>query len=540
MRILNAEAHRLREERLIAASSSLALMESAGAAVVEVICAEKLHSGGGVVVCCGPGNNGGDGWVAARRLYERIEKSAVLSVYSFGKQGSLSEEALECRRRAEASGLAVREVVTDSDVKLLSEGLCKPDILVVDALFGSGLNRPITGVLAHVVDELNRCANLTRAKVVSIDIPSGLAGDSHSIIGPTVKADCTVALVCARVAHVVRPAAKNIGRLTIESLGPEIELDEEDGQLLKKLPMLHLTEAEDVKGFQSWRSRAPSLDSHKGDFGRVTIAAGSKGKAGAAQLAGLAALRAGAGLVTIVGPESCAEEISRVPECMTLGLPDRDGIVSGVGLDVVDSVRHDVIAVGPGLGVGAGPKALLEKMLGFVDTPLVLDADALTVLSRDGGFSMLDGTSRVSPVIVTPHPGEMSRLTGKTVEQVQANRLSIASEFAISRSVYVVLKGGQTVIASPDGDIFINSTGNPGMATGGSGDVLTGLLVGSLGREVAQGDGVEIQWKRVLRDVVYLHGYAGDLAAKKFGQRGLIASDIADNFGQAVCKHGGL
>ena len=536
-------------------------MEKAGAAVVDVLRGENLHTNRDVVVCCGPGNNGGDGWVIAALLHEMTKGPSSVTVYSFGEKASLSEEASECRRRAEASGVTVREIVNESDLDMPSEKYGKYG-LIVDALFGSGLNRPITGVVANAVEWINeRRGDRTAAKVVSVDIPSGLAGDSPTAIGPTVNADYTVALLTPRVAHVVRPAAGHVGELTVydfsgllEEAKNLFESIRDDGRVTCRHGDPRVVLAGCNSDDSLWTLFAQSLDTldtHKGNFGRVTIVAGSRGKTGAAQLAGLGALRAGAGLVTIVGPESCREELSRVPECMTVGLPDRDGIVSGVGLDVLDEMQHDVIAVGPGLGVGSGPKALVEKILGFTDVPLVLDADALTIVSRDGGLDLLKsaGSARPDPtsppVIVTPHPGEMSRLTGKTVEQVQANRLTVASEFAKKHSVYVVLKGDQTISATPYGYIGINTTGNPGMSTGGSGDVLTGVLAGFLGRQVniAEDGSIERRenhWGELVQDVVYLHGYAGDLAAKRFGQRGLIASDIATCFGKAVCDHGGL
>ena len=568
MRILNAEQHRRREQELIATSSSLKLMENAGAAVVEVIRRENLHANRDVVVCCGPGNNGGDGWVIAALLHEMTKGPSSVTVYSFGEKASLSEEASECRRGAEASGLTVREIVNESDVEMLPDNV--KDRLIVDALFGSGLNRPITGVVANAVEWINqlrdRAAAVSAAtKVVSVDIPSGLAGDSPSAIGPTVNADYTVALVSPRVAHVVRPAARHVGELTVHDFSgfseetKKLVAGEADvlrwpdiGYGRDESPRIVLAECNSDDSLWTLFAQNPdTLNTHKGNFGRVTIVAGSRGKTGAAQLAGMGALRAGAGLVTIVGPESCREELSRIPECMTVGLPDRDGIVSGIGLDVLDEMQHDVIAVGPGLGVGSGPKALVEKIFGFTNVPLVLDADALTIVSRDGGLDLLKsaGSARPDitspPVIVTPHPGEMSRLTRKTVEQVQANRLTVASEFAKKYSVYVVLKGDQAISATPYGHIGINTTGNTGMSTGGSGDVLTGVLAAFLGREVNIAEDGSIDrhasnWGELVQDVVYLHGYAGDLAAKKFGQRGLIASDIATCFGKAVCDHGGL
>jgi NAD(P)H-hydrate epimerase len=268
-----------------------------------------------------------------------------------------------------------------------------------------------------------------------------------------------------------------------------------------------------------------AADAHKGDFGRVTIVAGSRGKTGAAYLAAGGALRSGAGLVTVATPASCLPIVaSMAPEFMTEALAECEGgTVAGGAVERVLELASDVIACGPGLGRTADAAAFVRALLERSEVPLVLDADALTVLSSDpGGLMGRDERD----VIITPHPGEMARLVGPAVEEVQANRIEVASDFASTHRIYVVLKGHRTVIATPEGRVFINPTGNPGMATGGTGDVLTGMIAAWLAQL--------LDAEAACRLAVFLHGAAGDLAEGERGQSAMLATDLLDQVGQAL------
>jgi ADP-dependent NAD(P)H-hydrate dehydratase / NAD(P)H-hydrate epimerase len=267
-----------------------------------------------------------------------------------------------------------------------------------------------------------------------------------------------------------------------------------------------------------------AADSHKGDFGRLTLVAGSTGKTGAAYLAAMAALRSGAGLVTVATPASCLSVIASMgPTFMTLDLPEDGGMVRVAAVDRVLEQTHDVVACGPGLGRSANVAEFVRQLLDRATCPLVLDADAITVLADDPG--RLTG-SEERDVIITPHPGEMARLVGSTVEDVQANRIEVATSFAATHHLYVVLKGHRTLIATPEGHVFINPTGNPGMATGGTGDVLTGMIAAWLAQL--------LDAEAACRLAVFLHGAAGDVAEPEEGQVAMTATDLLEHLGEAL------
>jgi hydroxyethylthiazole kinase-like uncharacterized protein yjeF len=268
-------------------------------------------------------------------------------------------------------------------------------------------------------------------------------------------------------------------------------------------------------------------DSHKGMFGHVLVVAGSRGKTGAAHLAAEGALRSGAGLVTVATPAACLPIVAALgPEYMTVPLDETpDGAAAATAIEQILETPHDVVAAGPGLGAGPEQASLVRALLARVTVPLILDADALTVLADDP--SALEGSPE-RPVVITPHPGEMGRLTGMSAEDVQRRRLAVARDFATRHHVYVVLKGQRTLIATPEGTVFINPTGNPGMATGGTGDVLTGMLAGWLAQRM--------RVTRACQLAVYLHGAAGDLAAADVGEVAMTAGDVVAQIGDAVME----
>ena len=326
----------------------------------------------------------------------------------------------------------------------------------------------------------------------------------------------TVTLAAPKLPLVLPPGEARVGEVVVADIGIPLDvIDALDG------PRVELLTPEDLRGLVE--PRVP--DAHKGDFGRVLLVAGSRGKTGAAALSALGALRSGAGLVTVATPASSQPVLAALaPEFMTEALPDGpDGQLGDGTLDVVLGVDADVVACGPGLGRGAGVRRFVQRLLREGTGPLVLDADALSVLA-DAPGDLLGREDR--DVIITPHPGEMARLLGRTPDDVQRNRLEVATEFATSHHVYVVLKGYRTLIATPDGRIFVNPTGNAGMATGGTGDILTGMIAAW----VAQ----LLDAEAACRLAVFLHGAAGDRATAEMGDVAMVASDMLAHLGPAL------
>ena len=510
MRVLTPAQMREAERRTMEEHGvpSLRLMERAGEAVVEAIEAHVESRPGTVTVLCGRGNNGGDGWVVARLLRERgWDVHGVL----FGRADDVTGDARANLERARQAEIPVAEVQDDDHWDRCRSRL-DAGCLIVDALFGTGLTRPLTGLPATVARDVNAAGG----PVVAIDLPTGLLSDLSRRDDPCLQAALTVTFAAPKLALALRPAPA--GRVIVADIGVPADV-------VAKLPAprIRLLTAETIRPLVPVRPE----ESHKGDFGRVVIAAGSRGKTGAARLAGLGALRAGAGLVTVATPASCLGMVAQEPEYMTLGLPDEEGVATGDGLEELLAGQWDVVAAGPGLGTGAGCRTIVRALLDRPDRGLlVLDADALTVCGgEDRDF--LRGRPE-APVVITPHPGEMARLSGTTVADVQRDRVAAAHSFAMEHCVHVVLKGARTIIAAPNGAVSINTTGNPGLAKGGSGDVLTGVVAA---------------WMGQVRDVdaavalaVHLHGLAGDLAAREMGESGVLARDIAHRLGPAVVQ----
>ncbi|MDA1094026.1 MAG: NAD(P)H-hydrate dehydratase [Acidobacteria bacterium] len=489
--------------------ASTVLMENAGRQVVAAM--ERRVPGlydRRIAVLCGKGHNGGDGFVVARVL---AGNGAAVSVYLMAAAETVTGDARAHLTALDAWNLGVIEVADAAAWGAAMPAIAACD-LIVDALFGTGLSGRLVGHAAEVVHSLNA----TGVPIISIDLPSGLSGDTGAVPGPSIDATMTVALGAPKVSSLLPPAATRVGELAVADIGiPDSVIESVAG------PRVEVATTQWAQA-----QLAPRPDElHKGDCGRVLIVAGSVGKTGAAHLAALGALRSGAGLVTVATPRVCQDVVSAMmPEYMTLGLEcEPDGTLAAGAADAVLAERCDVLAVGPGLGQGPGVQQVVRTILERSQVPVVLDADALNAFSH--APEALVG--RVGhDVIVTPHPGEMARLTGATIEHVQRHRLEVARGLAIAQHLYVVLKGARTLIASPDGSVFINVTGNPGMATGGTGDVLTGVIAA---------------WMAQLGDAttacalgVHVHGLAGDLAAEQQGEVGMIASDLAGQLGPAV------
>jgi hydroxyethylthiazole kinase-like uncharacterized protein yjeF len=522
MKVLTAaqmrEADRLTTERY--GISSLQLMENAGVAVTEFL-REKFPNleQRKIAVLCGKGNNGGDGLVIARLLKQY---GCSPEVVLFANPGAVEGDAAVNLKRWQ-QGLGELHVVTsDPEWRPVAEDLDKAE-LIVDALLGTGLRGPVEGLLASVIAEVNaaRIMHSGKACVVSVDMPSGLASDVEDFAGPVVTADFTVTLTAPKLGQMVSPRAASCGVLVVRPIGTPPELLQSDPHL-----KMHWLEAGEFRGLPL--ARDP--DSHKGSYGHALIVAGSLGKSGAAVLAGRGALRSGAGLVTVATPIDVLATVSAgAPEMMTAPLAATEaGTVSLQNLDYARfaEIARDksVAAIGPGLSTQNETQQFIRKIVEETSSPIVLDADGLN--AYDGMADHLN--QRQAPMLaLTPHPGEMARLLGITTKQVQARRLDVALEAAGRWRAHVILKGFHTIVATPSGNAYFNTTGNPGMATGGTGDVLTGILAG-LTAQFGTSD-----WPHVLGLGVYLHGLAGDVAASRVGETPLIATDLIEAIPEA-------
>jgi ADP-dependent NAD(P)H-hydrate dehydratase / NAD(P)H-hydrate epimerase len=513
MRVLTAAQMREADRRTIEEIGipSLVLMENAGRQVVAVMESSFDDlAARRVAILCGRGNNGGDGLVVARTLRQR---GVEVSVFLVGRLAEVHGDARTNLESLGRLGLPVVEIAGEQEWELHASEVASHD-LVVDALFGTGLRSPLSGLLETIVEDVNSSS----VPVVSIDLPSGLSADTPEIIGPCVQAAVTVTLGAPKLPLVLPPARRMAGNLAVADIGiPRDVIDALEG------PDLRLATADDVRALVPTRE----ADANKGSFGHVLVVAGSRGKTGAAHLAASGALRSGAGLVTVATPRSCQPVVACLgADYMTEGLDETTaGTVAASALDTVLALPGSVIAAGPGLGGGEGVAALVTGLVERARVPLVLDADALNVFAADPGrLAAREG----QVIVVTPHPGEMGRLVGMTAAEVQAHRLETARTLATTHGLFVVLKGHRTVIATPDGRAYINTTGNPGMATGGTGDVLTGMIAAWLAQ---LGDA-----ETACLLAVYLHGAAGDLAADDEGQVSMTAGDLVLRIGDAILE----
>ncbi|MBP7778985.1 MAG: NAD(P)H-hydrate dehydratase [Acidobacteria bacterium] len=510
LRVLNARQMRAADRRTIddVGIGSIVLMENAGRQVVAALetLVDDLPSRT-VAILCGTGNNGGDGFVVARSLRQR---GLEVVVFLIGTTADVRGDARINLDVLGRLGTPIVEIAEASAWELHGSEVTGAD-LIVDAIVGTGLSRPLSGLHETIVADVNASGTT----VVAIDLPSGLSADAAEPLGPSLHATVTVTLGAPKVPLVLPPAEHTVGDVVIADIGiPAFVLDEVDG------PRLFLLTREYVRTLVPTRSP----DAHKGDFGRVVIVAGSLGMTGAAALAARAALRAGAGLVTVATPHSVQPVVAGLgSEFMTVPLADDEGCVAADAVDRVLDLHADVVAIGPGLGAGPGTGPFVRAMLERCEAPLILDADALNACA--GGPAVLVGREE-RPVVITPHPGEMARLLGCATEDVQANRVGLATEFAARHGVTVVLKGYRTIIATPSGDVFVNPTGSPGMATAGSGDVLTGMVAAALAQLLDAATACQL--------ATYLHGAAGELADADEGEMSMVAGDIVSHIGDAV------
>jgi len=484
MKVLTAAEMREVDRRTIELGiPGLVLMENAAHRVVEFLAGRfaPLHSQR-VVVLCGKGNNGGDGLAIARQLYTRFHPSALHVALMGGAPEELRGDAAANYGMLRACGCPILGEIPPE---------ARRATLLIDALLGTGIAGPAKGPMLEAIREINR--GFPQARVVAVDLPSGMPSDSGEPVGECARADACVTFTALKVAHAMPPNCDQVGELRVGPIGSPPALYQ-DAPLSQVEPAM----------FRELLAPRPRWG-HKGTFGHVLVVAGSPGKTGAAAMCGLAALRAGAGLVTVA---SRAPSLPLAPELMSASLED-----AGVAQLTAGKT---VIAMGPGLGRDATTDALVQEAAAFPG-PVVFDADAL--IAPTAAPAALAAPDPERPRILTPHPGEMARLTGRPTAEIQKDRIAAARAFATAHRLTVVLKGQRTLLAFPDGRVWINPTGTPALGTGGSGDVLTGLIAGLL----AQFPG---QPEEAAAAAVYLHGLAGELGARELGEKPLIATDL--------------
>lgn len=502
MRLIRAEEMQAIDRQAIEQIGipGVVLMENAGRAATEVFCHkfEDLYPGP-VLVLAGKGNNGGDGYVMARLLAEFGWQVQTLIL---GRAEDIVGDAavmLGILQKLEQPISFVADARELRSVFVASE-----PVIIVDALFGTGLKSTVRGLYAEAIEIINSSA----AMVFAVDIPSGVDASTGQVCGMAVQADLTVSFDHAKIGHGSNPGSAFSGLLEVVDIGipvggrPQLDSD------------VLLADAEDAA---DWLPERPE-NGHKGDFGHLLLLAGSSGKTGAAALAGNAAVRGGCGLVTVGTPASVHDILEiKLTEAMTTPLADADGLISPQAQGQIAELLNgrQALAVGPGLGQSEGLVELLTWLLVATELPMVIDADGLNLLT--GQLELLKQRSG-APVILTPHPGEMARLSGLSIAEIEDDRYQVAVEFAAEHGVVLLLKGARTVVASPDGRVRINSSGNDGLASGGSGDVLTGVI----GALLAQG----LEPFTAAALAAWLHGRAAELVANGQGVAGMAASDL--------------
>lgn len=481
----------------------IVLMENAGIRVAQAV-VEKLGcvKGRTVTIFAGKGNNGGDGLVAARHLFNMGAEVKVLILSTLDRVAGDARTNLEIWQKI---GQKVYSITEKDDFNAVRLFLIKTDI-IVDAIYGTGFKGKVRDYVGRIIESVNASGK----PVISVDMPSGLDADNGSVSGPCIAADITVTFGLPKIGLLVEPGASLAGELRVV----DISLP---GALLDDNHIKHnLTDSSLVAGWLPFRVNS----SHKGNYGRVLIISGSRGMAGAACLAAEAAARSGAGLVTLGVPEAVYTPVAaKLSEVMVTPLPDTaSGTLSRDALPQIRDLmeKADVLAMGPGLSVNPETVAAVHEIIVNTRIPAVIDADGLNALT--GHLDILKQVKQ--PIVLTPHPGEMARLAGLTTQIVQQDRLNLARSRSAAWNAVLVLKGARTITADPDENIYINPTGNPGMATGGSGDVLTGIIAGLM----AQG----VKAAAAAAAGVYLHGLAGDLVVREKGMTGLIAGDILE------------
>jgi NAD(P)H-hydrate epimerase len=500
---------------------SLTLMENAGTQVANFVL-QHYPAARRIAIVCGKGNNGGDGFVAARKLHHAGREVSVLLL---GDPAEVKGDAAVMFSKLPIAAAAIHEPGELNSEK--TRPLREAEV-ILDAILGTGFQPPVKGLMASAIELMNSLP----APLVAVDIPSGASADAFAPgvphpspglarVGEGVpqpspvsarvgccRADAIVTFTAPRPAHLF--AALTTGPTLVGPIGsPE--------EAIASALHLDATSARDIASFVALRA----VESNKGSYGHVLTIGGSLGKSGAAAMAGMGALRSGAGLSTVAIPRSVLPLVAGfAAELMTEPLPETGA--GSIALAARDSGRLDaivqgktVLALGPGISRHPDTVQFIRAIVGQYPLPLVIDADGLNAL--EGATELLDG--RVRPLLLTPHPGEMARLTGLSTKLIQQDRIGVARSFARDHHCIVVLKGHRTLIAEPDGHVWVNTTGNPGMATGGTGDVLTGLVAGLLAQHPQEP-------ARAAAAAVFLHGLAGDVARDTVGEHSLVATDL--------------
>lgn len=487
----------------------LKLMEAAGVGTARV--ADRVLGGSNtrtVTVVCGRGNNGGDGFVIARDLRGR---GADVRVFLVGHADDVTGDA-----RTNLDKLprrSVRETADGPAVADLVASMRESD-LVIDAVFGTGFQGAPRGLSGTVIGQMNACGR----PVLAVDVPSGLNGSTGEVEGECVRASWTCTMGLPKRGFYLHPGRAYVGEIQVIDIGIPASALEAVG--------IHENVLLPAEAASILPARA--ADAHKGDLGRVAVIAGSVGLSGAASLASTAALRSGAGLVTLGVPASLNDIMeTKLTEVMTRPLPETSS--RSLSPEALEEVRDlvassDAVALGPGLSREEGTRAFVRSLVTEIDRPCVVDADGLNALD----LAVLEGREGSAGMVLTPHPGEMSRLCGRELTEVVANGPEVAREVAAKVRATVVLKGAPTCVADPSGELFVNPTGNAGLASGGSGDVLTGVIAALLGRKLGATEAAALG--------AYVHGLAGDLAAQEYGRTGMIAGDVLNALPRAFVK----
>ncbi|MCM0082338.1 NAD(P)H-hydrate dehydratase [Geomonas sp. Red32] len=480
------------------------LMENAGKGCADAI-DEAYGPGAGktVLIVAGKGNNGGDGFVISRLLSERGWNAPVLLLAA--TDSVTGDAAVNLNR------LEMGRVVFAPDGIGAHRGLFSRADVIVDALLGTGVKSEVTGIYGEAIDAINESG----VPVVAVDIPSGVDAGNGRILGRAVRADITVSFALAKLGNVLYPGAQCGGRLLVREIGMP-------GQVVAEAEGYNFINAAATASLM----RPRPLTSHKGSNGHCLVVAGSSGKTGAAAMSANSAVRTGSGLVTLAVPAGLNAILeAKSTEAMTvpLGRADATHLTAGLLGEILHLAKgKDVVALGPGIGTDPSTVYLVHSLAASLGLPLVIDADGLNAVAAN--VALL--ASRPGETVLTPHPGEMSRLTGASIAEIESDRLGCARAFATSHRVYLILKGARTVVAAPDGRVAINGSGNPGMASGGMGDVLTGVVASLVGQGYPLFDACCLG--------VFLHGHAADLAAARRGTCGLAATDVQEALPEAL------
>ena len=501
MKVVTVKAMQEADRRTITGLGvpGLTLMENAGRECAAAIVRRYGHDNASkAVIVAGKGNNGGDGYVIARLLAGQGWQVRTLVLARRGEIGGDAGTNLDL--------LPAGTVCFCPEGVVPFAGELADAAVIVDALFGTGLAKEVTGPFAEAIGLINASGR----PVVAVDIPSGIHGTTGRVLGTAVRADLTVTFASAKVGQLLYPGAEHVGELCVVPIGiPD--------SILAETPGYEYVDAAAARSLVRPRGRTM----HKGSLGHVLVIAGSRGKTGAAAMAANSAVRTGSGLVTLAVPAALHDILEvKTTEAMTVPLDDSGrAFLGALALpEILDLLAgRDAVALGPGISRNPETAALVHRLVTEIDLPLVLDADALNAVSEQP--EILHG-ARSGKTILTPHPGEMARLCGCTVAEVERDRVAAAGEFAARHGVHMVLKGARTISAAPDGRIAINGSGNPGMASGGMGDVLTGVLVSLLGQGYDPFDACRLG--------VYLHGAAADLVAAEKGEIGIMATDVQE------------